>query len=46
MGEVDRCVDAMVSGVSRDPAFASNFRELGDFAAVRAHPRFAATVGA
>lgn len=45
-GDVPGCVAAMADTVSRDPSFRSYFHELDDFATARAHPGFAAAVGA
>jgi tetratricopeptide (TPR) repeat protein len=45
-GDVDRCLTAMTECVRLDPSFATYFRDLPDYAAVRADPRFAAAVPA
>lgn len=45
-GDLDRCVGAIGDTVARDPGYRSYFLELDDYAAARAHPGFAAAVGA
>lgn len=44
-GRVDACLEAMGACVAADPAYAPTFRDLPDYAAVRADPRFAGVVG-